>query len=112
MSKVCVIAPDHAVALEERGVVPDCRYHQHLSHREADVMVAAAPDSKTRMLIEGWGRARSVRSIDGKRRITPISQVLTYASRPSGFRLDRFVAACMGVSSGPSTLQAVMSEFN
>src|SRR5271170_7652746 len=62
LSKVCVLAPDHAVALEERGVVPDCRYHQHLSHREADAMIAADRDSKTSMLVEGWGRARTVHS--------------------------------------------------
>src|SRR5580700_10289493 len=72
MSKVCVLAPDHAEALEERGRIPDCRYHGHLSHLEADAAVALEFDHKNGHTIEGWGQARTVRSIDGRRRITPI----------------------------------------
>lgn len=73
-SKVCILAPEHAEALEERNVIPDCRYHNHLSHREADVQIALERDAKSGRTVEGWGTARSVRSMDGRRRITPIPQ--------------------------------------
>jgi hypothetical protein len=110
MSKVCVLAPDHAEALEERGRIPDCRYHGHLSHLEADAAVALEFDHKNGHTIEGWGQARTVRSIDGRRRITPIPQILGYASRPSiGPQLFR------GLRSGyvgPHTQQAIVAELH
>lgn len=110
MAKVCVLAGDHAEALEERGVIPDCRYHGHVSHDDADKLVAAERDKHNRFLLEGWGKARSVRSIDGRRRITPIAQILGYASRPSfGPQIFRGMRAGFV---GASTLQAVMAELH
>lgn len=53
-TQVCVLAPDHADALEERGVIPNCDYHEHIFHSLADVAVAAMRASGSRALIEGW----------------------------------------------------------
>src|ERR1700735_5882322 len=111
MGRVCVLAPDHAVALEERGVIPDCKYHGHFSHREADAAIDGQRDDKTGLMLEGWGRARSVRSIDGRRRITPIAQILGYVSRPSIW-MQLFGSKARIGFFGPSTLQAVMSELH
>lgn len=74
MAQVCVLLADHAEALEERLVVPDCRYHDHVSHSVADQAVDLQRDFQTGRVVEGYGTARSVRGIDGRRRITPIRQ--------------------------------------
>lgn len=99
MSTVCILAPDHAEALEERGVVPDCDFHRHLSHGQADKALNRQRDETNRLTIEGWGSHRTVMARDGRRRITPIASILGYASRGSGF-------------GGPQTLQAIMAELH
>lgn len=87
---VCLLAPDHADALEQRGVVPDCQHHDHIKHAEADKLIG----------VEGWGVARTVFSQDGRRRITRIPSILTFASRQSG------------IGGGPQVLQAVFAELH
>ncbi len=84
MSRVCILASDHAEALEDRGVVPDCRYHEHVSHRQADEMIQPVLSLHLRCMVEGDGAYRTVHGTDGRRRITRVAQVLGYASSPSG----------------------------
>lgn len=109
-SKVCILAPDHAEALELRHVTPDCNHHKHCTQAEADRMIAAERDPVTHQPIEGFGQARTVRSTDGKRRITPIASILFYASKPSR-GLQGFAPGQLGYV-GPHTLQAVMAELH
>lgn len=70
-TKVCVLAPEHAEALEERGIIPNCQCHIHFSHNEADRAIAA--ERANRQLLEGYGTMRTVHSIDGRRRVTPVA---------------------------------------
>ena len=109
MGQVCVLSADHAEALEERNIVPDCRYHKHVSHREADEAIALEFEAKTKRPLEGWGQSRTVHSTDGRRRITPIAQILGYASRPSIG--PQIFGGRVGLR-GPATLQAIMAELH
>lgn len=114
-ASVCILAPEHAEAFEERGFQPDCRFHKHCGHKEADKLIAAGFGQKVRgnqhlngydskvVLLEGDGSHRSVRAGgDGKRRITLIPRILGYVSKQSGFTCD----PAEGI--GFKALQAVM----
>lgn len=107
---VCVLAADHAEALEERGIVPDCNYHEHIQHAVADQRIALEFDASSRRAVEGWGAARTVRSLDGRRRITPIAKILGFASRPS--RGPQLFRGRRHGYVGASTLQAIMAELH
>lgn len=105
-ASVCLLAPDHAEALEQRGVVPNCLYHQHVSHKKADSMVAVVFDRPRMKFFEGEGEARTVETpsyrFDGKRRITPMPKVLGYAGR----------APYNEYGKGMSTMQAIMEKVH
>jgi hypothetical protein len=104
MSAVCVLAPDQAEAFEQRGVVPNCKYHRHVSHKKADALVAVVFDRARMQFFEGEGEARTVEApsylFDGKRRITLIPRILCYAGKSSYTPYGR----------GMSTMQAIMEK--
>ena len=77
---VCLLAPEHAEALEQRNIIPNCSVHDHISHGAADSLIGLERDEKTKRTIEGWGEARTVLSVDGRRRITPIAKVELHRS--------------------------------
>lgn len=105
-ASVCLLAPDHAEALEQRGVVPNCEYHQHVSHKNADSMIAVVFDRPKLKFFEGEGEARTVDTpsyrYDGKRRITFMPRILGYAGR----------APYTPYGKGTSTMQAIMEKVN
>ena len=71
-AKVCVLDAVRARNLEENGEIPECEFHSHVSHREADAMTAAC--FVDGVLTEGDAEFRSVTGYDGRRRITPTSR--------------------------------------
>lgn len=78
---VCVLSEVQAESYEQTGKVPDCDFHEHVTHSLADFMVAARNDRKE--YPEGDGSARTVISNDGRRRITAIARILRYVSIPN-----------------------------
>lgn len=112
MAKVCVLASDHAEALEDRGITPDCRYHEHVSHREADEMIQLVVCDHARAMlrsgrflearglqlagmVEGEGDYRTVHSSDGRRRITRVAQIMGYVSKVSSAVYNQVGSAMM-----------------
>jgi hypothetical protein len=59
-ASVCLLAPDHAEAFEQRGIVPNCQFHQHVTHKKADAMIAVVFDRPKLKFFEGEGEARTV----------------------------------------------------
>lgn len=123
-AKVCVLASDHAEALEDRGVTPSCDYHEHVSHRQADEMIDLGICNHSRRqverggfreaqglqlvgYVEGDGNFRTVHSTDGRRRITRIAQVMGYKSSPSNT-----VLTFSQFGSGVMVQQAIRAELH
>lgn len=107
---VCVLASDHAEALEDRGVIPNCQYHEHVTHREADERIAAVRCQASGQMREGHGRYRSVEATDGRRRITLVAHILAYVSMKS--RGPQIFRGLKTGFVGAHTLQAVRSELH
>jgi hypothetical protein len=84
---VCVLRPTEAQAFEQDGRIPNCDHHTHVSSDKADLFIAAFRDTKG-MMVEGHGSARSVRGVDGRRRITPLPRILRFTSIPEFYVAD------------------------
>jgi hypothetical protein len=95
---VCVLRPTEAQAFEQDWKIPNCDHHTHVSSDKADLFIAAFRDAKG-MMVEGYGTARAVRGVDGRRRITPLPRILRFTSIPDSYAADG--------ARGVSTMQPV-----
>jgi hypothetical protein len=100
--KVCVLDPVRAEDYEGKGVIPDCKFHEHITASIADFMVG---------FNDGTAFARRLQSqrkpdtgyFDRQERITLIPRIVRWHSVPAWMDESR--------AKGPSVMQPVYENL-